>query len=132
MRIRCSLSAAEMSRVCQRLNAQLVDRTADNNEFIAFHIAVRNIEITVRGSSEVLAAEVQREGRVSVPSAIFHGMMQTLPYFQERIIEIGFDDGKMCIEQMVFYHRMIVLSDPVSPSRSQHCAKHGSRARGAA
>ena len=123
MRVRFSLSAAEMTRVCERLRTQLPHPPAEDYEFIAFDIAAKNVKITARGSSEGFVAEVYRKGRVSVPWAVFHGVVSTLPYFRQRKIEIGFDHGKMSIGEMVFHNRMIMLSDP--ERRSRYGMRHG-------
>jgi len=114
-----------MGRLCQALKTRVPDLSA-GDEFIAFNIANKNVKITAGKSSEKIAAKVQREGAASVPCTVFYGVMSTLPYFRERTVEICFDEGKMSVDKMVFYNRMITLSAPPLARRSQNYLKRGS------
>jgi len=109
-----------MNLACRSLAGQ----SSDSNS-IAFNIAVRNVEITAKGTSERLDAVVQREGRVSIPCTVLHGLIKTLPYFGGKTIEIGFSAGKMSVDSMVFHNQMIVLNDPVFPEGLQSFRKRG-------
>ena len=115
--IQFSLNAADMNRACRRLGETLAHKTKCGNDAIAFNIASRCVEITANGASEGLAAEVQREGRASIPRSVLHGVIKTLPYFGRRNIEFGFSEGRMHVDSMVFHHKMIVLSDSAFPQR---------------
>lgn len=115
MQIQFSTNAADMKRTCRRVGM----RSTCQSKFITFKIAAKDVEITANGVSETLAAKIKQEGRVSIPSAILDGVLRTLPYFGERTIKIGFSEGRMRVDNMVFHNRMIVLSDSVSSDRRQ-------------
>ena len=119
MQILFSLSAAEMNRACCRLGPRLTGRTTTGVDRVAFTIDDQCVEIAANETSAGLAAEVQRKGRVSVPSTVMHGVITTLPYFGHRKIQIGFSEGKMRVDNMVFHHRMIVLTDSFGGPRRQ-------------
>jgi hypothetical protein len=75
MRILFSLSAAEMNRACCRLSPTLTRRVKTGVDRVAFTIAARSVEIATKVTSEGLPADVQRKGRVSVPSTVLHGVI---------------------------------------------------------
>ena len=128
MRILFSLSAAEMSRACDRLHAALAEEATDDVERIAFTIAARHVEIATKETAEGIAAEVQRPGRASVPCTVMHGVISTLPYFGCKKIQVGFSAGKMLVDSMVFHHPKIVLTDSAASQRRQSlCGSHGER-----
>ena len=119
MQILFSLSAAKMNRACCRLGPTMTGQAKDAVDRIAFTIDDRFVEIAANKASEGLAAEVQRKGRVSVPSTVMHGVITTLPYFGRKKIQVGFSEGKMRVDSMVFHHRMIVLTDSTASRRRQ-------------
>lgn len=119
MQILFSLSASEMNRACCRLRPSLTGHATTGVDRVAFTIDDRFVEIAANEASEGLAAEVQRKGRVSVPSTVMHGVITTLPYFGRKKIQVGFSDGKMRVDNMVFHHRMIFLTDSRASRRRQ-------------
>jgi len=128
MRILFSLSAAEMNRACCRLHTALTGEATDEGERIAFTIAARHVEIATNEMREGIAAEVQRQGHVSVPCTVMHGVITTLPYFGSKKIQVGFSEGKMLVDNMVFHHPKILLTDSAASQRRQSlCAGHFER-----
>ena len=119
MRILFSLSAAEMSRTCSRLYTTLTGQTTNEVEGIAFTIAAQHVEIATSETTEGTAAEVQRPGRVSVPCTVMHGVITALPYFGRKKIRVGFSEGKMLVDNVVFHHPKIVLTDSAASLRRQ-------------
>ena len=128
MQIQFSTNAADMNRTCRRVGTKLALQSKYSNEFITFKITARNVEITVDGTAEGLAAKVQHEGKVSIPCTILYGIIRTLPYFGQREIEVGFSEGKMHIDGVAFHSRVIVPSHSVSPERRQSFLKGKSSA----
>ena len=128
MRILFSLNAAEMNRAFCRFRTPPAGPSKNRSDRIAFTIGARRMEITAAGTSEGLAADVHREGRVSVPSAVMHGVIRTLPYFGHRRILVGFSEGKMCVDNVVFHNRMIELSDSIPTRRGRSFLKRRSLA----
>lgn len=107
-----------MNRACCRLRTTLTGPAKKRVDRIAFTIAARSVEIATNETAEGVAAEVQRKGRVSVPYTVIDGVITTLPYFGYKKIQVGFSNGKMRVDSMVFHNRMIVLSDFPTPQSS--------------
>lgn len=106
MLIQFSLNADELMRACQHLGMELTD----GDELIDFNVVARSVEITVHGAAAELEARTQAEGRVSVPSAVLHGVVRMLPYYGRRKIVLAFSEGKMQVQTTIFHNRFILLS----------------------
>ncbi len=119
MLIQFSSNAAEMNRAFRRLASPDTRKPKSGYAPVAFNISSRSVEITTDGASQALAADVRREGTAFVPEVVLQGVLTTLPYFGQKHIEIGFSDGKMRVDSMIFHNPMIVLSD-------FHSARHRS------
>jgi hypothetical protein len=116
--IRFNLNADELKRACEHMD---VISALVSDDVVEFNVVMDGVWVTSLGKWQLLSADVQSEGRVAIPAAVVEGLIQTLPYFGKKKVEIGCSEGRLRIHTTVFHSREIVVSgiqsDPQRGSR---------------